>query len=89
MDHKEHMLGMAREITAMNMDAIFEKSEKAVTIAVNNGALEAVKEDITEAHGVTLQDEVLYHALVCGFSLALVMAQKNAERFIENGGELS
>lgn len=73
----------AREITSLSMDQVFEKAEQAIQMAYRLGAIGAVKEDIKDAYGADISDEVLHHALVCGFSLALVMAQRSAANYLE------
>lgn len=85
MDHKAKMEEQARLLTSMDFDEIFVKAEQAIDLA-GPQAIEAGREDVKEAHGVTLDDAVVHHLLVCGFALALTMAQRSAENYLANGG---
>ena len=84
MNHKEHMETQAKLLTSMDMDTIFDKAEVAIQIT-GKEAIDSAKEDVLAAHGVSLTDDVVRHLLVCGFALALVMAQRAAENFLHKG----
>jgi hypothetical protein len=84
MDHKEHMTTQAKLLTSMDVDEIFAKAEVAVDMA-GSEAIEAARGDAEEASGLTLTDDVVRQLLVCGFSLALTMAQRAAENFLHKG----
>lgn len=84
MDHKAHMEEQAKLLTSMDMDSIFEKAETAIRIT-GQEAINSAKADVADAYGVEVSDDVTRHLLVCGFALALVMAQQAAENFLHKG----
>lgn len=76
----------ARLLTSLDMDGIFDKAEQAIRIA-GEEANNAARLDVKDAYGVDVTPEVVHHLLVCGFSLAITMAQRSAENYLAKGGK--